>query len=598
MTTMNFLRTILHISAKNTDVSDNYSLGEEGSNLLKAPSSKFYHTEGFDSANRSKSERSRFSRDFPYHFQNNSAARGLDRFSTLSSTQTVLGGAKATEEVQGDDVSIFNSNAFALSIGSESSDIYHSQIIRNIKEFGRDFSFDAQAHFNDRGVEGDGFERFDNSPSSHHLQTSKSKKAFFPLFSLVLSALLLPFSADIVQAIEPTPIDPVLLSKDHGNLNRPEVYSSGDARCLLSGDEVCGRVTQSFAKIFEITKDPSKSDLYHLKFNYTDDTRNPDGTATLYFNNAAVSSQGEGIQAGNGQNIDAYFRNSAYKGDFSFYYGGYAIPTYYTFDGNYNGNSDPSLKGKAFVGNMNIGSNAPVFTFKNGAVAEIGYFKNKVGNPTWYSYGLNVRSGAKVHIKDFNVSVATGVVNVDDHGYLKIDSFGYNGANFIARVTNGSTLEFTKFQENVDLHDPYLYWGDPNADVKKEIYVDNSTLKGDFTLTKPAETSGKPYNAGNMNFQIKFFNNAKFEGRLINNADSKLNTTVGVSISNSTLPSIDYSETAATGNTAPTFSITNNSDVGFKNVFKNAANFNVTDSKLRDIKNTVGGEMHFNTKNA
>ncbi|WP_219349871.1 hypothetical protein, partial [Helicobacter sp. 13S00482-2] len=158
-------------------------------------------------------------------------------------------------------------------------------------------------------------------------------------------------------------------------------------RCLLSGDKACGRVTQSFANMFNITKNSTYSDVYYLKYNYNIGTRNPSGTSTLYFNNAAVINAGKpftvpfgdlpipvggGINVGNGQNIDAYFKNSAYKGDFNFYYGGFAIPTYYTFDGNYNGDSYASLKGKAFVGNMDISANAPVFTFKNGAVAEIG----------------------------------------------------------------------------------------------------------------------------------------------------------------------------------------------------------------------------------
>ncbi|WP_180674052.1 hypothetical protein, partial [Helicobacter sp. 13S00482-2] len=207
-------------------------------------------------------------------------------------------------------------------------------------------------------------------------------------------------------------------------------------------------------------------------------------------------------------------------------------------DGNYNGDSYASLKGKAFVGNMDISANAPVFTFKNGAVAEIGYFKNKFLIPSWYSYGLNVRSNAKVHIKDFNVSVASGVVNVDDHSTLKIDSFGYNGMDFLARVTNGSTLEVTKFFQNSGTQSYWSSWGAADPNVRKEIYVDNSTLKGDFTLTKPTDQSGQNYSSANTNFQIKFFNNAKFEGKLINNASTALKSTVGVSVSNSTLPTL------------------------------------------------------------
>ncbi|PAF53924.1 hypothetical protein BKH42_02845 [Helicobacter sp. 13S00482-2] len=494
-----------------------------------------------------------------------------------------------------------------------------SSHLGNTNQFSSTERFQSNLNCNTTSSEVDAisFERLEHSSLSHHSQASKSKKSFFPLFSLVLSAFLLPFTADIAQAIQAAPIRPDILSADHGNLNRVEVYSQGDARCLLSGDEACGRVTQSIAKMFQITQNQTYSDVYYIYYNYRATIRNPASTATFYFNNSVAEAKagsrtiwensdfnkkyiqaGFGIQAGNGQNIDAYFKNSAYKGDFSFYYGGFAIPTYYTFDGNYTGTSYDSLKGKAFVGNMNISAGAPVFTFKNGAVAEIGYFKNLDWDAAKYSYGLNVRSGAKVHIKDYNVSVATGVVNVDDQANLKIDSFGYNGFDMTFKVTNGSILEITRFQQNDGKQSASgMYWGAPNPNIRKEIYVDNSTLKGDFTLTKPTDQPGQENSKGNTNFQIKFFNNAKFEGKLINNASTALKSTVGVSVSNSTLPTLDYTQNGS-DKTTPTFSIVNNSDVGFKNVFKNAANFNVTDSKLRDIKNTVGGEMHFNTKNA
>ncbi|MDP2539832.1 hypothetical protein Q5I06_08630, partial [Helicobacter sp. faydin-H76] len=93
--------------------------------------------------------------------------------------------------------------------------------------------------------------------SNDGLETKKSNKTFFPLFSLVLSTFLLPFTADIAKADDP-------LSIDHGNRYRVEAYSSGDARCLLNGSGPCARVTFSKNGLFNITKDSNKNDVYHF----------------------------------------------------------------------------------------------------------------------------------------------------------------------------------------------------------------------------------------------------------------------------------------------------------------------------------------------
>ncbi|WP_143428587.1 hypothetical protein, partial [Helicobacter sp. 13S00482-2] len=265
MTTMNFLRTILHISAKNTDVSDNYSLGGGGSDLLKAPSShsgntnQFSSTERFQSnlncntissevdanARKSRNESSRFSGDF----HNHSSAKEWDSFLACSAQASL--DEKKREGFLLDGTSRPNGSPFVVSTDFESSKFYHSQRIEDIKEF--------ETHLNAKGSNPDG--------TSRPVNPKSSKKAFFPLFSLVLSTLLLPFTADIAQAALSSS-DIRLLSADHGNLNRPEVYSSGDARCLLSGDKACGRVTQSFANMFNITKNSTYSDVYYLKYNY------------------------------------------------------------------------------------------------------------------------------------------------------------------------------------------------------------------------------------------------------------------------------------------------------------------------------------------
>ncbi|MDO7253955.1 hypothetical protein, partial [Helicobacter cappadocius] len=293
--------------------------------------------------------------------------------------------------------------------------------------------------------------------------------------------------------------------------------------------------------LFNITKDSNKNDVYHFTESTNINYRNPDGKATFTINNAILkptpytySFYANGSDTNrtvkdmllvrNGQNIDMYFKNAVYKGNFGFYFGAYAIPTYYTFDGNYNGNTDTSLKGKAFVGNAYISANAPVFTFKNGAVADITDFKTIGWNTSWFSYGLNLDNQAKVTIQNFAVTLSgRGLINVDHNSNLKITNFGYRVGDLTVNVMNQSTLDMGTITSIVDPVGWTSWSVDANSKPKKVINVDNSTLKGNFTLAKITE--GMRIKNQNAGFIFNFKNNAKFEGKIYNNIGVTKNST-------------------------------------------------------------------------
>ncbi|MDP2539830.1 hypothetical protein Q5I06_08620, partial [Helicobacter sp. faydin-H76] len=279
--------------------------------------------------------------------------------------------------------------------------------------------------------------------------------------------------------------------------------------------------------LFNITKDSNKNDVYHFtELNVSGNPGNyksPSGTATFYIDSAILDAQSQKIRVANGQNIDMYFKNAVYKGDFIFDQGGYAIPTYYTFDGNYNGNTDTSLKGKAFVGNAYINANAPVFTFKNGAVADITDFKTSSFNASWFSYGLNLDSASKVSINNFSVTLGIGVINVKNQSDLKINTFGYRVGDLTVNVTNQSVLDMGTVTSTRGPDDGWTWGVDAPPTPKKVINVDNSTLKGNFTLAP--QIDGWPIKNKSTGFQFNFKNNAKFEGKIYNNIGVTKNST-------------------------------------------------------------------------
>lgn len=409
------------------------------------------------------------------------------------------------------------------------------------------------------------------------------------------------------------------MSRDHGNLNRVEVYSSGDATCLLSGSDVCARVTSSVSKLFTITKEAGKTDVYDLTGNAVNTGNwNPASTATIKVNNALLVAKSSGSSTGsqhetytfsngtlvrNGQNIDMYFHNAAYKGNFLFATGGFSIPTYYTFDGNYNGDGDPTMKGKAFVGSINPSANAPVFTFKNGAVADISDFKSTVWDPLWGSYGLNLDTGAKVTVAgDLFASAAHGYINLNNSSTLKVNgTFGYRVSGLTVNVKNHSVLDVNKFSKFNGV-DGYFRWtNSPNsptnkAGVKNVFNIDNATLKGNFAPAQPSSTFG--FDAGITDFVFNFTNGAKFEGQMSNNLITTDKGSIDINLKNTTIDNFNYTQDSEYSRKTPNFSATDGSTLGFKdNKINYNANIKVVDSTLKDTIDNGGG-LKITAKNA
>lgn len=425
---------------------------------------------------------------------------------------------------------------------------------------------------------------------------------FFPLFSVVLSSLLLPFSADIVEA---GPYD-YLLARDHGNLNRTETFSTGDPACSTSGDEVCARATSSRA-LLTIKKVPGTTDSY----TFTKDNRpygpngggplrDPGTTATFKVNNAMLKGN---IVSYNGQTIDMYFHNSVLVGNYKSQDGGYTVPTWITFDGNYNGDTDPSLKGKAFKGDVDLGGGlSPIFTFKNGATAQISNFTSKTYNPVYGSYGLNLQNNANVTVGELSSTVAYGYVSVKDGSTLTINTLGYRGNGLTITATNKSTINIKNFQK-ITGNVSWWSWTSASSPASADgsglfnvINIDNSTLNA--TLNPEQPDAFTTFSAGKTSFVFNFTNNAKFNGKIVN----KLTATdqgngLQINLKNTTIDNIDYTETGK-GKKTPNFLAADSSTLGFKNnTLDYGANITVKDSTLKDLTHT-NGDLVLNASNA
>lgn len=459
----------------------------------------------------------------------------------------------------------------------------------------------------------------EDETNSKNSSTTKNSN-FFPLFSLVLSTFLLPFSADVAEAIDSAPNTPSNLIRDHGNLNRVETYHSGDARCLLSGPDVCASVSYNKPGLFTITKQDGSTDKYNITHvTSRGDLTNPSTTATVKVNNAILYGKtsatsyvphfeysfSDGIAVVNGQNIDMYFHNAAYNGNLLFERGGFGIPTYYTFDGNYNGDSDSIMKGKAFKGQIRPDANAPVFTFKNGANAVISNFRQFKWDPSWTAYALNLDTGANVNITgDLFFLTGSGYVNVYNNSKLKVTGlFAYRTKPLSVNVYNNSTLEVGHFEaagNNAVSAWNYVGYNPSGTDPKSGgvniiFNIDNSTLKGDFAPVQPGRTEG--FQPGKTNFTFNFTNRAKFIGKMNNNLVVGDQGNININLKNTQIDDFNYTQTVGAKRT-PNFSAADNSTLGFKdNTINYAANIKVTDSTLKDT-NDNGGELKITSKNA
>lgn len=176
------------------------------------------------------------------------------------------------------------------------------------------------------------------------LSSQFSKKSFFR-FSAVLAPLLLaPFSS--VQAV-----------------------NFGVAGCSTTSSTACigGTYTDGLGSGFTVSVGDTLDTTPDEKtLKITGALNNPANYFTLTANNSILTTSNFTVANGSKATFD--FKNSAYKGNFTIANnGGFDGTSSFTFDGNYQGTSDDSVKGYAYVGKITAANQAFVGTFKNDA---------------------------------------------------------------------------------------------------------------------------------------------------------------------------------------------------------------------------------------
>lgn len=311
------------------------------------------------------------------------------------------------------------------------------------------------------------------------LSSQFSKKSLFR-FSAVLAPLLLaPFSS--VQAV-----------------------NFGVAGCSTTSSTACvggtynsgsgAGITVSVGDTLDTTPDEKT-----LKI--TGSLRNPSDYFTLNANSSIVTAGG-GFTINNGSKAIFNFKNSAYKGSFTLGdYGGFDETSSFTFDGNYQGASDDSVKGYAYIGNITASNQTFSGTFKNDA--------NMKGNitfgPPFTFQSTNNISFTNSSLEGniiktpltANASVSTATINFSGNS-----SKGFALKGNIDNTLKSLTVNFSnqaKMVGNIRLaSDPY---GNANT---LNMTFNNSSLEGGIDLRANGGTFNLTGNA-NSKFNITSF---------------------------------------------------------------------------------------------
>lgn len=305
------------------------------------------------------------------------------------------------------------------------------------------------------------------------------KKSLFR-FSAVLAPLLLtPFSS--VQAV-----------------------NFGVAGCSTTSSTACvggtynsgsgAGITVSVGDTLDTTPDEKT-----LKI--TGSLRNPSDYFTLNANSSIVTAGG-GFTINNGSKAIFNFKNSAYKGSFTLGdLGGFDETSSFTFDGNYQGTSDDSVKGYAYIGNITASNQTFSGTFKNDA--------NMKGNitfgPPFTFQSTNNISFTNSSLEGniiktpltANASVSTATINFSGNS-----SKGFALKGNIDNTLKSLTVNFSnqaKMVGNIRLaSDPY---GNANT---LNMTFNNSSLEGGIDLRANGGTFNLTGNA-NSKFNITSF---------------------------------------------------------------------------------------------
>lgn len=352
------------------------------------------------------------------------------------------------------------------------------------------------------------------------LSSQFSKKSLFR-FSAVLAPLLLaPFSS--VQAV------------DFGVAGCSTTSSTACVGGTYNSGSGAG-VTVSVGDTLDTTPDEKT-----LKI--TGSLRNPSDYFTLNANSSIVTAGG-GFTINNGSKAIFNFKNSVYKGSFTLGdYGGFDETSSFTFDGNYQGTSDDSVKGYAYIGNITASNQTFSGTFKNDA--------NMKGNitfgPPFTFQSTNNISFTNSSLEGniiktpltANASVSTATINFSGNS-----SKGFALKGNIDNTLQSLTVNFSnqaKMVGNIRLaSDPF---GNANT---LNMTFNNSSLEGGIDL----RANGGTFNlTGNANSK---FNITSFVG-----TNGGYTDTINLNLNNSTLQGSTDGSTLSYTNTNDNFKLT------------------------------------------
>ncbi|WP_143428363.1 hypothetical protein, partial [Helicobacter sp. 11S03491-1] len=278
------------------------------------------------------------------------------------------------------------------------------------------------------------------NPIIHPLLTSDNSstqslspriKRFSSLVSVALCALSLPFSNQVLAA--PT------------NLGQSGCSTSSSSACIGINYDNNGvaSVKMTYSDTLDTTSDEKSITATGFY--------NPAYKIIMFNANKSIAQMNSGITIGNGSTINADFKDSAWKGNFTNTGGGFSNPSSFSFNGNYQGNSDASVKGYAYVGNISETVGQTTFNFNNQA--------NMKGN----------------------VNISPANPNTDAH-FL---SLNYNNSNLTGSMTNNgnklkASFKNSKMVGNITTAnnaDVWILALDTTLDFK------NSTLDGNISNT-------------------------------------------------------------------------------------------------------------------
>ncbi|PAF54500.1 hypothetical protein BKH42_00905 [Helicobacter sp. 13S00482-2] len=253
------------------------------------------------------------------------------------------------------------------------------------------------------------------------------------------------------------------------------VVKAATTSCSTTSSTACisgtgyGGVSVSFGDTLDSTPD-----VKTLKLQLSSGAlNNPDRYFSVTANSSILTASNFTVD--NGSKTTFNFKNSAYKGNFTMARnGGFNSVSSFSFDGSYQGNSDNSVKGYAYVGNITVANQTFKGVFKNDA-----NMKGDIITTQPWTYQ------ATTNVTFTNSSLEGSIVNkrTDDTG----------------RVTTGSTVSFS---------------GNSSKGFAMKGNINNS------------------YQSMNVNFS----NGAKMIGNIISKTDAYRNAlTTSVSFNNSSL---------------------------------------------------------------